>query len=271
MIFNLKSSFSRGGTITEDSFTCTGDYLFARDNDTGNWELAVLESSTLTWLTNPGFVDVCLIGAGKNGDSGNVTGTYRGAYAYSGKGGDGGRINTVPGATLIGACTVVVGTSGGETILTCGNDTYTSANGPAPKEGGHRAEMPQQIVSVGTLNTAGTDGSFAYGAVSDETLIPELNGFLFGASGGGGHANNGIEYAGAPSYWDGVYTDQKGGKNAAGQTGAGAGATRDHRNGFDATGYGAGGGGGYADGITSAVGVGGAGGNGILLIRNRRN
>lgn len=271
MIFNLKSSFSRGGAITEDSFTCTGDYLFARDNDTGNWELAVLESSTLTWLTNPGFVDMCLVGAGKNGTAGRVTGTYRGAYVYSGKGGDGGRMFNVSGATLTGACTVVIGTSEGETSITCGNDTFTSANGPAPKEGGRGAEMPQQYTTVGTLNAAGTDGSFAYGAVYDETMIPMLSGVQFGASGGGGHANNGIEYQGAPSYWDGVYTDQKGGQNAAGQTGAGAGATRDHRNGYDATGIGAGGGGGYADGITSAVGTGGAGSNGILLIRNRRN
>ena len=270
MLFNIKGVFGKGGAITEDSFTFTGDYLFARDED-GNWELALLESGTLDWLKTPGFVDMCLVGAGQNGGTGSVTGNYQGAYTYSGKGGDGGRILNISGAELVGTCAVVVGTNEGETTITNGANTWTSANGPAPKEGGRGAEMPQQVIRTGTLNQAGKDGSWAYGTVADETLIPAVSGKLLAPSGGGGHANNGIEYAGAPSYWDGVYTDQKGGKNAAGQTGAGAGATRDHRNGFDADGIGAGGGGGYADGITSAVGTGGAGSDGILLIRNRRN
>lgn len=270
MLFNIKGGFGRGGAITEDSFTFDGAYEFAR-NENGDWELLLLESGTLNWLKNPGFVDMCLIGAGKNGDDGQVTGMYKGAYVYSGKGGDGGRVLNVPGAELVGTCNVTVGTAEGETSITNGTNTWTSANGAAPKEGGRRAEMPQQIVSSGTLNDAGKDGVFAYGAVSDETMCPSVTGKLLAPSGGAGHANNGIEYAGAPSYWDGVYTDQKGGKNAAGQTGAGAGATRNHRNGFDADGIGAGGGGGYADGIANSHGIGGAGSNGALLIRNRRN
>lgn len=260
MIFYIENGFGRGGAMTEDSFTFDGAYEFFRDEN-GNWELLLLESGTLNWLKSPGFVDMCLIGAGKNGGDGQVTGMYRGDYVYSGKGGDGGRVLNVHGAELAGTCNVVVGTAQGETSITNGANTWTSANGAAPKEGGRGAEMPQQIVSSGTLNEAGKDGVFAYGAASDETMCPSVSGKLLAPSGGGGHANN-DQY---------VYTDQKGGKSAGGSTGAGNGATSDHRNGFDADGIGAGAGGGYADGITGACGIGGVGSDGALLIRNRRS
>ena len=270
MLFNIKGGFSRGGAITEDSFTFTGDYLFARDED-GNWELALLESGTLNWLKNPGLVDICLVGAGKKGGNGIVQGQSGSSLVYSGKGGDGGRVNNAPGVEIIGSCTVVIGSNEGETSLTCGNDTYSSADGPAPKAGGQQAIL-LQWASIVQLNEAGKDGVFAYGAVSDETLIPELSGVMFGPSGGGGHANNIRNEQGTGVIYRGVYTDMKGGKNAGGNTGGGVGATRDHLNGFDATGYGGGGGGGYADGYSyDNVGTGGAGSNGILLIRNRRN
>lgn len=264
MLFYIDSGFGHGGAITEDSFSFTGNYLFARDED-GNWELALLESGTLNWLKNPGFVDMCLIGAGKQGTQGRVGGYHVGTYVYSGKGGDGGRVLNVLGAELTGECNVVIGTDEGETTVTNGLNTWTSANGPAPKSGGRGAEMPQQISSVGTLNEAGKNGVYAYGAVTDETLIPELSGKLLAPSGGGGHANNDYNPGG-------VWTDQKGGKNAGGESGAGNGGTRDHWNGYDATGIGAGGGGGYANGYNyDSVGAGGYGSDGGLLIRNRRN
>lgn len=273
MLFNIKGGFSRGGAITEDSFSFTGNYLFARDED-GNWELALLESGTLNWLKTPGFVDMCLVGAGQNGGTGQVTGNYKGAYVYSGKGGDGGRILNVPGAELVGSCVIAVGSNGNETTIDNGENSWSSENGPAPKEGGRRAEMPQQYTTVGIANDSGKDGIFAYGAVSDETLIPALNGVLLGASGGGGHARS-VANIVDPKYQVEVevytWTSEKGGKNAGGNTGAGNGGTNDHRNGYDATGYGAGGGGGFADGKTQVGSSGGAGGNGILLIRNRRN
>lgn len=268
MIFNLRNPLGkRGGTITEDSFQFSGSYAFARDEDTGNWELALWESGNLTWLVDPGQVDLCLIGAGQDGGDGYSNGTWRGAYVYSGKGGNGGRVYTnVQGVSLDAALTVVVGEGGADSSI----GSYTSANGPAPKAGGRGAVMPQQSNSVGTVNTGGTDGVWPFGEDIDSSMIPALKGKRLAPSGGGGHANNQIEYQGVPSYYDYVYTDNHGGVNTGGETGAGYGGDRDHWNGYDATGIGAGGGGGYAGGQSYDGGTGGHGSKGAVLIRNHR-
>lgn len=63
------------GRITENSFVfknLSGDpgaYLFIADKD-GHWELALLESGTLTWRKLKTAVDVFVVGGGKNGNSG---------------------------------------------------------------------------------------------------------------------------------------------------------------------------------------------------------
>ena len=280
MIFNLRNTIgARKGIITEDSFSFDGDYLFASDDD-GNFELALLESGALSWLTDPGLVDLFLVGAGQDGGTAYFSGGGSGGYMYndsyinSGKGGDGGRTLTESGVTLGSSCTVVVGTSGAESSITSDGTTYTSANGPAPKAGGRGAEMRQRTNSVGNVNKGGSDGVLAYNADADETMIPALAGVLFAPSGGGGHANNnGYVDSQGRFHPDPVYTDLHGGDNAGGQTGAGKGGERDHKAGYDASSYGAGGGGGYGDGSTGSpetAGVGGAGSDGIILIRNHR-
>lgn len=275
MIFNLRNTIgARRGIITEDSFSFAGDYLFASDDD-GNFELALLESGTLEWLVFPGEVDICLVGAGQDGQtaffSGAQTMDYNDSFINSGKGGDGGRILTATNVSLDDDCTIVVGTSGADSSLSCNGSTYTSANGPVPKQGGRGAEIRQATNSAGNVNQGGADGVWPFEADTDEQMIPELQGHRVGASGGGGHANN--NYMGPwvplePAY---VYTDEHGGNNAAGQTDAGAGADRSHHAGYDASGHGNGGGGGYGNGAShSDLGVGGAGSDGIILIRNHK-
>lgn len=264
MIFNLRNPLGkRGGIITEDSFEFSGSYSFARDDESGNWELALWDSGTLTWLTDPGMVDLCIVGAGQDGTDGAVVNTT----VLSGKGGDGGRIyNNVNGVALDGQVAVVVGESGADSSI----GSYTSANGPAPKEGGSGATMHNQIVRIDEINTGGTDGEWPFGEGVDNTLIPALKGKRLAPSGGGGHANNFVEYQGAPSYYSYVYTDQHNGVNTGGQTGAGNGGDRDHKNGYDATGIGAGGGGGYSQGEAWYGYPGGKGGKGAVLLRNHR-
>lgn len=264
MIFNLRNPLGkRGGIIIEDSFEFTGTYAFARDEDTGNWELALWDSGTLTWLADPGMVDLCIIGAGQDGADGTVVNTT----VLSGKGGDGGRIyNNTNGVALDAEVSVVVGESGADSSI----GSYTSANGPAPKEGGSGATMHNQIVRIDEINTGGADGEWPFGEGVDNTLIPALMGKRLAPSGGGGHANNFVEYQGAPSYYSYVYTDQHGGVNTGGQTGAGNGGDRDHKNGYDATGIGAGGGGGYSQGEAWYGYPGGKGSKGAVLIRNHR-
>jgi hypothetical protein len=280
MIFNLRNTIgARRGIITENSFSFDGDYLFTADED-GNFELALLESGALEWYVDPGAVDLFLVGAGQDGGTAYFSGGGSGGYMYndsyinSGKGGDGGRTMTNSGVTLGSSCTVVVGTSGADSSITSDGTTYTSANAPAPVSGGRGAEMRQRTNSSGNVNKAGSDGVLAYNADVDETMIPELSGVRFGASGGGGHANNNgyVDWNGV-FHSDPVYTDTHGGNNTGGQTGAGKGGERDHKAGYDATGYGNGGGGGYGDGSNGSpqtTGVGGAGSDGIILIRNHK-
>lgn len=273
MIFNLRNPLGkRGGTITEDSFEFSGSYAFARDEDTGNWELALWESGNLTWLVDPGQVDLCLIGAGQDGGDGALT-DYNYQYGVyttvsSGKGGDGGRILNVHGVALDAALATVVGTDssiGG----------YTSANGPAPKAGGRAAVMPLENERVGTVNTGGVAGVWPFGEDADETMIPELQGHRVGASGGGGMANNAYRPSWySPGNYAPVYTSQHGGINAGGETDGADGGDQGHLNGYDATGIGNGGGGGYGDGRAEygdgTHGTGGAGSAGAVLIRNHR-
>lgn len=266
MIFNLRSSVGRrSGAITEDSFEFGGSYDFFRDDESGNWELVLWESGTLSWLKDPGMVDLCVVGAGEDGGdaffSGGGSGNweYNDSFINSGKGGDGGRVySNTQGVSLESELTVVVGESDGEASSI---SVYSSANGPAPKTGGSGATMRQATNAVGTLNKGGADGVYAYGADSDETIVPALSGKRLGASGGAGYANNNIY----------VWSDlRQEASNKGGATGAGDGGIRDHHAGYDATGIGTGGGGGYGDGKTHDLGKGGKGSSGAIIMRNHK-
>ena len=262
MLFYIRPSTAKrsGGTITEDSFEFAGRYLFAADED-GNWELALLDSGTLTWLTLPGDVDLCLVGAGKDGGAGYFSGggsgnwDYNDSFINSGKGGDSGNVYSVSAVSLAGILQAVIGTDGSDTTL----GDYSSVNGTR-RTGGRSASMRQAHNSSGTVNTGGAEGLWPYGAESDETMIPELQGHRGGASGGAGDANNN-------NY---VWSDLHGGNNKGGSTDGADGGTRDHHAGYDATGYGNGGGGGYGDGSGHFNGSGGKGSQGMILIRNSR-
>lgn len=266
MLFNFDDNRSRGGRITEDSFAFAGRYLFASDED-GNWELALLDSGTLTWLTLPGDVDLCLVGAGQDGGAGYFSGggsgnwDYNDSFVNSGKGGDSGGVLTRRGISLKGGCQVTVGTEGGDTELANGAQFFSSADGTI-RPGGSGATMRQAHNSSGTVNRGGADGVWPYESDQDETLIQELRGHRVAASGGAGHANN--------NYGGGVYTDVHGGSNTGGSTDGADGGTRDHHAGFDATGYGNGGGGGYGDGSGHNNGSGGNGSQGIAMIRRHK-
>lgn len=262
MLFNFDNIGS--GRITENSFHFTGRYFFASDED-GNFELALLESGTLTWLTNPGKVDLCLVGAGQDGGDAFFDGggsgdwDYNDSFINSGPGGDSGGVFTRRGITLRGNCQVTVGEDGADTEFSNGAQFFSSSAG-AIRSGGTGAKMRQATNSSGTVNTGGNMGVWLYESAEDESIIPELRGHRVAASGGAGHANNN-------SY---VYTDQHGGKASGGSTDGANGGTRDHHNGYDAAGYGNGGGGGYGDGSGHQNGLGGDGAPGIAVCRRHK-
>lgn len=255
MIFNLRNSIGRrGGVITADSFTFTGTKIFSRDEDTGHWELALTSSGTLTWLTLPDRVDLFLVGNGQNGTAGEYNAST--TWHTGGKGGDGGRCDTEKNVELASSCTAVIGN---DTTLTTNGVTYSSANGPAPKEGGIGALVANDLYSMPRVNAGGSDGVYAYGEVEDTTMLG-VSDARFGASGGGGHVQNNLYY----------YSGSRGGNNKGGETGAGYGGTKESVVGTDATFYGGGGGGGASDQFAGNNGAGGAGYGGIILIRDHR-
>lgn len=271
MLFYIRPSIGRkAGVITEDSFGFSGSYDFVRDEQSGNWELALYDSSSLVWYKDPGSLDIFIIGSGQDGGdaffSGGGSGNweFNDSYINSGAGGDGARMRYLSGVSLDSAVEVVIGENGGDTFI----GPYSSANGATPKKGGTGATMRQATNSAGTLNKGGDDGVFAYNADTDETMVQALAGKRFGASGGAGYANN--NYRNNGNLWP-VWTDeQRNASNKGGETGAGNGGDRDHHDGYDATGIGNGGGGGYGDGAYHDLGHGGKGSKGAVLIRNHR-
>lgn len=254
MLFNIKAGLGRrGGIITEDSFTFTGTYLFARDEETGHFELALTSSGTLTWLTLPDKVDLFLVGNGQNGTAGNYNSST--TWHTGGSGGNGGRCYTEKEVELANSCTAVIGN---DTTLTTNGTTYTSANGPSPKEGGIGALVANDIYSMPRVNAGGSDGVYAYGEVEDTTMLG-VSDARFGASGGGGHVQNNLYY----------HSGSRGGKNTGGVTGGGFGGTSQAVAGTAGSFYGAGGGGGASDQF-AGDGAGGAGAGGVILIRDHR-
>ena len=253
MLFNVKNTIGRRGIITENSFSFSGSYLFASDED-GHFELALLESGTLNWLQTPPEVDIFLVGCGQDGGAPDY-GVY---WDTSGKGGDGGRCKLESGVSLGDSCTAVVGTSGAESTLTSDGTTYSSANGTMPKAGGQSAILGANQTSQ--LNSAGKEGVWLFGEEEDTSMIPQLQGHRVGCSGGGGHCLS----------RGNVDSAVKGGQNAGGSTDGGAGGDSSHRAGHDATGNGNGGGGAFAYGPGEYGYAGGAGSSGMIVVRDHR-
>jgi hypothetical protein len=244
MIFNIDSG---GGKMSADMIAFDGNFDFAEDGS--NWELALYGSGTLRFKGTPGLVDVFVVDGGKPGnDAQNTAGD-------GGAGGNGGNYKTTTIRLKRGIqYQVSVGGSGESSAISGGNNVIDASDG-AHKNGGIGATM---TAGSSNVNKAGDDGVYAYGEETDTTIIANLHGVLF-APGGGGHGVTA----------DYVRSSAHGGISTGGMTGGGTGGYSG--NGTDGRGYGAGGGGGASVAPDGVRGRGGAGGTGIILIRNRRN
>lgn len=221
----------------------------------GEAALAIFESGTLTVPTaSSRLFDLMLVGGGKTGNGAVFDAWDPNAYQYrvlkAGNGGDGGNIVTVTGIAIpAGSHAVTIGEANGETTVTIGGTTYSSASGT------HAAGGFGELNDYGKEHAAtkGSDGVYAFGASGSVPLLSSvsyggsaynLNSGKFGASGGGGFF---------------AYGDVDGGETNGGQGGKWA-------NGYPGAFFGAGGGGG---GLVQqqALHSGGAGYRGILLMR----
>ena len=225
---------------------------------TGNSaEIAFFESGTLVVTSASVLVDLMLVGGGKTGANAGLDGydPYTDTYNIhaGGKGGDGGKIliNKASGIALPpGSYHVAIAEANGETTITIGGVTYSSASGNATTGGargvfdyGNRTNPSPGV--GGTLAFGETNGVPQLSAVSYKGATYNLNTGKFGASGGGGSTDS--EHVGA-----------------GGDTGGGAGGTN-QTDGLPGVFFGAGGGGGGTDSKNPHAG--GIGFRGILLMR----
>ena len=259
---------------TIPDFTYTGDFEIVNDSDEpiatsqGNWKIRFLTSGTLTFTALNGAengIDVFLVGGGGSGANGceQSDGTYRDTY-----GGGGGYTKTVRGVRISTntdyAITVGAGGASASYISQSGhNGGSTSAFGTTANGGdgavGFTGSLPTGHggnggsggggAGGGSGGSNGADGSGENHGTGQKTTTREFGeagGNLY--SGGGGGAVNG----------------------AGGAGGGGSGCpTASNSNGVDGiANTGGGGGAGSRPGYQSTHS--GAGGSGIVIIRNQR-
>lgn len=252
-------------------FTYTGEYAIVDDgynqidSTLGNWKIRFLTSGVLTFTELNGAeagIDVFLVGGGGSGANGceESDGTYRLTY-----GGGGGYTNTVRGVRISTntdyAITVGAGGASASAISQSGyNGGSTSAFG-ATANGGEGA-----VGFLGSSSARGGNGGSGGGGADGSG----------GSDGGNGSGDNFGTGQGATTREFGeaggnLYSGGGGGavNGAGGAGGGGAGCpTASSSNGVDGTAN-TGGGGGAGSRVTSSTHS-GAGGSGIVIIRNKR-
>lgn len=240
------SVLSRG--FTEDDFTFTGSKTWVDDGD-GNWRLKFLSSGTFTPKKKV-IIDVFIVGGGGGGGSG------------SGGGGASGYTGTYKCITLAAntGYAIVIGSGGASGVSSgTGGTGGTSSAFSYSKSGGLGGQ------GYNTGRKGGNGGSGGGGA---NTGVGGTNGSNGGSSqyfaGGTGQLTSTREFGDTTGA---LYAGGGGASQAAG--GIGGGGTGGGSNGTGISGTSNTGGGGGCSGENAAY-IGGAGGSGIVVIRNAR-
>jgi hypothetical protein len=237
---------------------CTGvegiDYVYAEDEETSHFEMAILNSCDISFQFSVA-IDVFLVGGGASGETGY-------SNASGGDGGNGGETILLRGFKPVTSqiYPMIIGssdnaTTGFDKIARSGYGSVGGIGGDC--YGNNHDNYP----------SAGSPGVVAFNG-SNETglsLLPSsYRNILYGAGGGGADCVNSL------------YVWSTGaGSNDGGLTGGGEGGF-DPNGGQDAIGKpglpntGGGGGGGCGNGAIPRYFSGGAGGSGIILIRDAR-
>jgi hypothetical protein len=244
MILNL-GPLGASKAKSPPAFTYTGAYELkqsTRSDGTVDWELALTSSGTLTFTRVVDSVDIFLVGPGANGQRGYADSTT----AHGGKGGNGGQVKTVYGKAVTAGTSysIVIGSPG-----TATSGFSESASSGGGKTGGAGATaIGNNRVNAG----AGTDGTKSFGGTG-ALYYPN---YYYGASGGGGGARSANYTIASPGI--------------KGDNGAGDGGSYSNSGGSATRNSGSGGGGGGYDISNYTDQPGGAGGSGIIIIRNAR-
>lgn len=288
--------------ITENDYEYTNASIapvYVSDGQGVNWEIVLKGSGKLKFKKNPGAIDIFMVGGGSSGAKGYAEKSAGIRSATGGNGGQGGQcklfnlesssisrnksyeIKIGDGGKFTentGSNTTIV--NGGSTTFKINDATTLTALGGGEigctgAIGGTGAVIGTNIAR--TLCKAGNNGTFAFEAKNASIYSPSIK---YGASGGGGCARYWTPSVGYTPACADEYSRfaALGGESYGGAGGWTAGDTDAvSTTGRDATlaNTGAGGGGGvgewYQDDSTNKSTVGGAGGSGIIIIRNHRS
>lgn len=239
------------------AFTYTGNcdiyYDTAGTDGTVNWQIVFLTSGTLRFSRVVPNLDVFLVGHGETGHQG----TYSSPFYYGGKGGRGGELKTVRSVPVSAGVdySIVIPAEGSNTTASFRSDCFArsgnedSSIGASGGVGAHVAD--NNPFAAGS----GTQGGLSFGGVEGEDRSGYYPNYRYGAGGGGGGA-------GSPggTHQNGGAGGTNGGGQGGNYNGDGSAASQNN------SGSGGGGGGKNAD----VNYLGGAGGPGIVIIRNAR-
>lgn len=228
--------------------------------DGSDWEMAFTGDCDITFQRVNATIDVFLVGGGAPGAAGSGTRNGTLGYAVGGKGGNGGERKTFALSASAGTkYSVRIGGSGQST--TAFGKSAAGGSGTDSEANGATQSGTSSHASAGE----GSDGGYAFDT-ADTLFWP---GYKYGATGGGGGANN-SQFAG----WD---NGEVGGLgyvvDGQARRSGGHGGTESEPSGKPGQANGGGGGGGGASDMSLAGYQnypGGKGGSGIVIIRNHR-
>lgn len=236
-------------------YTYNGSLQYT-DEGSGNWHVKFTTGGTLT-IAKAMTVDIFLVGGGYGGSPG--TG---GVTCYGGAGGRGGNVYTVyKRKVTAGTYTITIGSGGSSGSAGSATSAFSlsSASGSAGASGGNGASIAGADTSTLVAASTGSNGVYAFGSSA-------IDGIMY-AAGGGGAACVNTKF---------VWSKNFGGESkAGGSTGGGHGADAQADGSAATNNTGSGGGGGGADASANGGGgaygyQGGAGGSGVIIIRNAR-
>lgn len=233
----MAALYPHGGFNPNTGITYTGSYLAINDGG-GNWRIKFLTSGTLTFLKEPGNIDLFLVGGGGGG-----------ALYYGG--GGGGYVNTQSNISVIVSTgySISIGSGGGNQGGVSRAFGYSAAGG---------YKYPGSVDNGDGGNGGSGGGGGAYSGT---------------AGNGGENGSDGQASSAAPGgYGDHVTTREF--QEAGGDLYAGGGAGNSRVGGTDGQPGAGGGGAASSNGVANTGGGGGGGGgtggSGIVIIRNHR-
>lgn len=163
-----------GGQAPRLNFTFDGSMTPVVYDDEGNWEFSILDTGNLVFKSDPGRIDVFLVGGGAGGQKGS---------RESGTGGGGGYTKNVFGISVKkGQVYPIIIGAGGNVDANGGNTTafgYTAEGGKSGSNGGHGGSGAGGYGE----EDGGNGGSDGYNGTQGQDVDGDMNDYAYGGTG----------------------------------------------------------------------------------------